>query len=80
VIGNAGKILRIETAEVISRAQEYAADRLGARVGGAKSLIDGLKRRHGGALAWGPYAQTEVMLVLSAGYSPPLSTGFRRFL
>jgi heat shock protein HtpX len=64
----------------ISRAQEYAADRLGARVGGARSLIDGLKQVHVGALAWGPYAQTEVMPVLSAGYSPPLSTGFRRFL
>jgi Zn-dependent protease with chaperone function len=64
----------------ISRAQEYAADRLGARIGGAKALIDGLKQVHVGALAWGPYAQSEVMPMLSAGYSAPLSMGFRRFL
>ena len=51
----------------ISRAQEYAADRLGARVGGAKALIEGLKQVHIGALAWGAYAQTEVVPVLSAG-------------
>lgn len=70
--------LRITLA--ISRAQEYAADKLAAGLAGPKAMIEGLKQVHRGAMAWGSYLQTEVAPVVSAGFSPPLSSGFTRFL
>jgi Zn-dependent protease with chaperone function len=70
--------LRITLA--ISRAQEYAADQLAARLAGSQALIDGLKQLHRGDAAWMPYLQTEVGPVLSAGYVPPLSSGLAQFI
>jgi len=64
----------------ISRAQEYAADQIAAKLGGGAALISGLKQIHRGALAWNAYLQMEVMPVVSAGYSPPLGSGFSRFV
>lgn len=64
----------------ISRAQEYAADRLAAQLEGATALIEGLKQLHKGGVAWDSYLQSEVVPVVSAGYRPPLSAGFNHFL
>lgn len=64
----------------ISRTQEYAADQMAAKVEGAGALISGLKQIHRGALAWNSYLQMEVLPLVSAGYSPPLGSGFSRFL
>src|SRR5215510_13549543 len=36
----------------ISRAQEYAADRIAAQVAGKTALVEGLKQQHRGAVAW----------------------------
>lgn len=70
--------LRITLA--ISRAQEYAADRLAAKLAGAKAMMDGLKQLHLGTAAWQTYLQTEVGPVLSAGFAPPLAQGLNHFL
>ncbi|HEY3496199.1 MAG TPA: M48 family metallopeptidase [Polyangiaceae bacterium] len=64
----------------ISRAQEYAADALAARVVGAAPLIRGLKTVHGGAAAYGAYLQQEFAPVVRAGFRPPLAEGFRTFV
>lgn len=64
----------------ISRHQEFQADALAARVVGPAPLIDGLKRIHGGALAYDAYLHGELAPVLQAGFRPPVAEGFRRFV
>lgn len=64
----------------ISRHQEFQADALAARVVGRDPLISGLKRVHGGALAYDAYLHGELAPVLEAGFRPPVADGFRRFV
>jgi Zn-dependent protease with chaperone function len=64
----------------ISRAQEFAADALAAKVVGQAPLISGLKTVHGGAAAYEAYLQHELGPVLQAGFRPPLAEGFRAFV
>jgi heat shock protein HtpX len=64
----------------ISRAQEYAADRLAARVAGPESMKGGLRKLEGAAAAYTAYWRTEVEPVLGAGYRPPIAAGFAHFL
>jgi Zn-dependent protease with chaperone function len=64
----------------VSRAQEFAADALAARVAGASALQSGLRRIRGAAEAYGPYWHREVVPVLSAGFRPPVADGFARFV
>lgn len=64
----------------ISRAQEYAADRVAAKVAGKQALIEGLKQIHRGGSAWQSYFAGEVLPILASGYSPPLARGLVRFL
>jgi hypothetical protein len=56
------------------------ADELAAVTVGVRPLIEGLRRIHGAALAFEVYWHNEVVPVLSAGYRPPISDGFRRFV
>lgn len=64
----------------ISRAQEYAADRLAARVVGAEPLGSGLQLLPAAATLFGVYLDREVGPVLNAGRRPPLGAGFQLFL
>ncbi len=64
----------------VSRQQELSADRLAARVAGARPLIEGLKRVHGAGPAFNAYWSNEAMPVLSHGFRPPLAAGFGRYL
>lgn len=66
--------------QAISRAQEFTADRLAATVVGARPLIEGLKKVHAYAAAFGAYWEQEAVPVLNAGFHAPLSDGFARFL
>jgi Zn-dependent protease with chaperone function len=70
--------LRITLA--ISRAQEYAADRLAAQFAGSQALVGGLKQLHRGHVVWEGYLRSEVAPVVSAGYLPPISLGINHFL
>jgi len=63
----------------VSRAQEFAADALAARVAGPVALQSGLRRIHAAAQVFGAYWQVEVIPVLQAGFRPPLAEGFARF-
>ena len=64
----------------ISRRQEFVADELAARVAGSQPLIAGLRTIHGVAPAFNAYWSNECAPVLSAGYRPPLTEGFQRFV
>jgi Zn-dependent protease with chaperone function len=64
----------------ISRAQEFAADRLGAQIAGAKAMIEGLKQVHMGGVAWDTYMSSEVVPIIVSGFCPPLSQGFHSFV
>ncbi|HYH05669.1 MAG TPA: M48 family metalloprotease [Thermoanaerobaculia bacterium] len=69
----------LRVTQAISRAQELAADRLAARVAGAKNAHDALVNVERAALAYEPYWQSEVMPLLASGFYPPFMDGFQRF-
>ena len=64
----------------VSRQQELSADELAARTVGARPSYRWIKVIHSAALAFEPYIISEVAPALTAGYRPPVSDGFRRFL
>jgi heat shock protein HtpX len=72
--------LFLRITEAVSRRQEYIADELASRVAGAGAMIAGLRKTHAAASAFGTYLGSEVAPVLGAGYVPPVSEGFARFL
>jgi heat shock protein HtpX len=64
----------------VSRKKEYRADELACLVAGAEPLVQGLRKIHGAAMAWGPYWNSEVVPVLNQGCKPAIADGFSRFL
>jgi heat shock protein HtpX len=60
----------------ISRAQEYAADRLAANTIGSEHLIDGLRAIHRAAAACDQYLNYEFLPMVRNGFRPPLLEGF----
>jgi heat shock protein HtpX len=73
-------MLYLRITHAISRAQEYSADRIAVTTQGAEALVEGLKKTHRGALAFGAYLRTEVAPLLGQKRQPPVGEGFRRFL
>ena len=70
----------LRVTHAISRAQELAADALAARIVGAQAMVRGLTAVHGAGQTFGHYWSGEAVPVLSAGFLPSLTDGFRRFL
>ena len=66
--------------QAISRAQEFAADRLAATVVGAEPLVEGLKTVRAHAGTFDAFWEDEAVRVLEAGYRPPLVEGYERLL
>lgn len=64
----------------VSRRQEFVADELAARTVGSQALIGGLRTIHGVAPAFNSYWFQECAPVLNAGYRPPFTEGFQRFV
>lgn len=64
----------------ISRAQEYAADALAARLEGPEAMKSSLRTVHGAAVAFQPYFEGELVPVLGKGHRPPFADGFARFV
>jgi Zn-dependent protease with chaperone function len=60
----------------ISRAQEYAADRLAANTIGSEHLIEGLRAIHRAAAACDHYLNYEFLPMVRNGFRPPLLEGF----
>jgi len=63
----------------ISRAQEYAADALGAQLFGADAMAEALRRVHAFAPEWDVYLDQVLTPALQRGARLPLLEGFRRF-
>jgi heat shock protein HtpX len=74
-----GKVFMRITAAV-SRREEFAADRVAARVAGKDAQASALRRIHVAAPAFDAYFGDEVVPLLQAGRRPPLGSGFSRFL
>jgi len=70
----------LRVTQAISRAQERGADALAARLVGSGALVEGLKKSHGGSLAFSAYFRSEVAPALDAGFRPPIAAGFHAFL
>lgn len=70
----------LRVTQAISRAQEFAADALAARVCGATHLIEGLKRVDAAAFAYPHYFLSEVLPILDRGRRPPIAEGLTGFL
>ncbi len=64
----------------ISRAQEYAADRLAASTVGSAPLVSGLRKVGAAAGAFDGYLNTELGPAFDGGYKPPFVAGFTSFL
>ncbi len=64
----------------ISREQEFVADATAARVAGTAPAMSALKRVEVIAPAFGSYMNNEVMPCLGAGFLPPVSEGFERYM
>src|SRR5277367_692630 len=73
-------IFFLRVTNFVSRRKEYRADELACLVAGAEPLVQGLRKIHGAAMAWGPYWNTEVVPVLNQGCKPAIGDGFSRFL
>lgn len=71
--------LYMRITQAISRQQERGADALACRAVGSRALAEGLKKVHGGALAFDAYFRGEVSSVLEAGFLPPIADGFACF-
>jgi heat shock protein HtpX len=72
--------LFMRVTQAISRRQELTADELAARTVGAKPMINGLRSLTRGSLAWSTYWRQEVVPLVEAGFQPPVTEGFARFL
>ena len=72
--------LFLRVTQAVSRQQELAADALAARTVGAAPMMDGLRALARGSIAFGVYWQQEVVPLLEAGFQPPVTDGFARFL
>jgi heat shock protein HtpX len=66
--------------QAVSRRQELTADELAARTVGAKPMINGLRSLARGSIAWSGYWRQEVVPLIEAGFQPPVTEGFTRFL
>ncbi len=66
--------------QMISRGQEFTADRMAAGIVGSQAMIDGLRVIHGGGAVFDAYWRNEYVPALDKGYRPPLAQGFAQFL
>jgi hypothetical protein len=64
----------------VSRAQELAADRLGARVAGAPAMASGLAKLEFTSLAFELFLHSEFLPLVQRGLRAPLAAGFQEFL
>jgi Zn-dependent protease with chaperone function len=73
-------ILFLRTTLAVSRMQEFAADRLAARIAGLAPTLSGLKKIHALAPVSEAYWSREVGPAVRKGFRPALAEGFRAYL
>jgi Zn-dependent protease with chaperone function len=64
----------------ISRRREFRADELACLVVGVAPMKAGLRKIHGGGMAWPTYWSSEIAPVLKQGCLPAIGKGFAQFL
>ena len=64
----------------ISRAQEYAADKIAVLIAGKDAFISGMEKLSEKSMAYDYYWKNEVIPVLEAGKRPPIYSGYTKFL
>jgi heat shock protein HtpX len=74
-----GKLF-MRVTQALSRQQEFEADRLAAGIVGSTIMADALRTVRYTSVAFSVYWQNEVMPLLNAGYRPPVTEGFLRYL
>lgn len=74
-----GKLF-MRVTQALSRQQEFEADRLAAGIVGSTVMSDALRTVRQTGLAYNVYWQMEVMPLINAGYRPPVTAGFARYL
>ena len=71
--------LFLKTSARISRAQEFAADALSAKIAGPGATASALRKTDVIASAWGTFFRSEVVPLLATGRLPPLLEGWNRY-
>jgi hypothetical protein len=72
--------LFLKTTMVVSREQEFVADRTAARIAGSAAAASALARVAALAPAYAEYLESEVRPLVQAGFLPPVAAGFREYL
>ena len=72
--------LFLRITHAISRAQEFAADALAARVVGSAALVQGLKAIHASSIGFAGFWQHEYGPLLENGFRAPFQRGFDAFM
>ena len=74
-----GKLF-MRVTNAVSRAQEYSADKIAAKIAGSSNMIDALKMVYGNGQAFELYWDNELIPILNSGYYPPILDGFEMFI
>lgn len=72
--------LFLRLTQAVSRSQEFTADRIAARTVGKDAILSVLKKLCSLGDAYDIYWNKDVAPVLDAGFKPPITDGFRRFM
>jgi Zn-dependent protease with chaperone function len=72
--------LFFRVSHAVSRHQEVLADRLAAKVAGARAVAGGLRQTNAVGPAFQPYWHAAVAPLVDDGFLPPLAAGFEAFL
>ena len=73
-------VLFMRSTQAVSRNQEFAADRLAARLAGRDAAHSALARLDRASLAYDSFVQSEYLPLLGSGHRAPLVVGYARFL
>ncbi len=66
--------------QALSRAQEFAADALSARLEGSETVVTALTKVERAALGYSIYLRQEVAPIIAHGFLPPIGAGFAQFI
>jgi heat shock protein HtpX len=72
--------LFLRVTHAVSRRQEFIADEVAARVVGGNAMSSGLRKVNAASFAYQNYWYAELTPVMQAGFCPPVTAGFGRYM